>query len=709
MGVNDKLITIHENGINLVIEISDSLNVRLLHFSSLPYNESFVKEDAKDRFRLVELQITGEDQDDHHGSKHTGTMPGGCLKYVGHLETINNIGKKLEIVTENNGIEVTSHFQFHSDISIAQCWTTITNKSDEAKGIEYVSSFVLFGLVKEGVTPWDKKSKIYIPHNYWAGEVQWKDYTLPELGYSQVWDWTSKRIYAGSTGTWSTSEYLPMGYFENTECGNGLFWQIEHNGSWHWELCDISKELYLQVSGPTENENGWWKSLKPGQSFETVPVAVGVTIDGFVGAMKQLTLYRRRIRRPNTDNIRLPVIFNDYMNCLFGDQTTEKLIPLIDAAAEAGCEYFCMDCGWYSDGDWWNGVGEWLPSQKRFPGGIREPLDYITSKGMIPGLWLEIEVMGIKCPLASELPDDWFFVKHGKRVIDHGRYQLDFRNPEVRKHADKIIDRLVTQYGVGYIKMDYNINIGLGTELSADSLGDGLLEHNRAYLEWLDGIFERYPELVIENCGSGGMRMDYALLKRHSIQSSSDQMDYRKFAVISAASPTAVTPEQCAAWSYPLKEGDREEVIFNMVNAMLVRIHQSGHLADISPERFALVKEGIDYYKQIRDDIRNGLPFWPIGLPTFSSQWASLGIECGNKAYLAVWRFESESDTCVLDMSGLKDMVTGVKYAYPKEENCSFNWTGETRKLSVKLTKPFSARIFEFELEVKNKTTFHDK
>ena len=83
------------------------------------------------------------------------------------------------------------------------------------------------------------------------------------------------------------------------------------------------------------------------------------------------------------------------------------------------------------------GVGEWLPATKRFPGGIKEPLDYIKSKGMIPGLWLELEVMGINCPLASRVPDYRFFVRHGRRVIDHGRDQLDFRNPEVRKHADQ--------------------------------------------------------------------------------------------------------------------------------------------------------------------------------------------------------------------------------------------------------------------------------
>ena len=51
--------------------------------------------------------------------------------------------------------------------------------------------------------------------------------------------------------------------------------------------------------------------------------------------------------------------------------------------------------------------------------------------------------------------------------------------------------------------------------------------------------------------------------------------------------------------TYPLMDGDREETIFNMVNTMLLRIHQSGHLVKISQERFDLVKEGITCYKQM--------------------------------------------------------------------------------------------------------------
>ena len=122
--------------------------------------------------------------------------------------------------------------------------------------------------------------------------------------------------------------------------------------------------------------------------------------------------------------------------------------------------------------------------------------------------------------------------------------------------------------------MDYNIEPGIGTEINCDSVGEGLMRHEKAYLAWLDGVFARYPELIIENCSSGGMRIDYAMLSRYSIQSTSDQDDYRRYATIAANAPTGLCPEQSAIWSYPLTDGDREEVVFNMVNAMTQRIHQ---------------------------------------------------------------------------------------------------------------------------------------
>ena len=681
-----RFIQIHENQIHLVIEITQAQQVRLLHLSYLEFDKNqYFPQDSLDHAKIVEVLTTGLGYIEHHGMKHNMTGMGDKLRYVSHTDIYNELGRKLSIVQEAEGLRVISHLQFYNGINTLRSWTTVENISENAIGLEYVSSFALSGIAQVDCVSWDQKSIISIPHNTWYGEAQWKTNTISELGLSQVNKWnrfTVKSIECSNTGTWSTSRYLPMGYFQNIHTKESLFWQIEHNGSWCWEIGDCMDRLYLQISGPCKNKSHWWKNLQPKEIFETVPAAISIVGNGFDTAVGEMTKYRRMIRRPNYDNEVLPVIFNDYMNCLMGDPTTEKLFPLIDRAAEAGCEYFCIDAGWYSDGYWWDGVGEWFPSKKRFPNGIEEPLRAIREKGMIPRLWLEIEVMGLRCPLANKLPDNWFFMRHGKRVVDHSRYQLDFRNPDVGKYADGIIERLVKQYGVGYIKMDYNIDAGIGTELNADSFGDGLLGHNRAYLRWLDGIFEKYPDLVIENCGSGGMRMDYAMLSWLSIQSSSDQTDYVKNAAIVSGCASAVCPEQCAVWSYPLRDADREQVAFNMVNAMLLRIHQSGHLAELSSVGFLLVKEGIEVYKQIRADIRYATPFWPLGMPSYTSGWLAFGLNCEGKSYLAVWRLAGK-EKCVIPLSKAKNFKE-VKCIYPREleQSCSLNIDQHTLMMS---------------------------
>ena len=702
-----KRINIYENGIYFVLEINDNNEAKLLHFSALPFDEKNIySRSGTTGFRLVELQVSGLDRpEERHGNKYIVTAPGYRLKFKDFSDTNNNFGRKLEITTfdEETGLEAVSHFQFYNGTSAVRCWTTVENKGAEIQTLEYVSSFALTGIEKEGILSQDKKLKIGICHNSWQREIQWQFYSMENvgLGLSQPLreQHSSKVLGVTNVGNWSAKEYIPMGYLENTETNSSLIWQIEHNGSWHWEISDEEGHLYLQLSGPSEIESHWSKNLAPGEKFESVPCAVCAVNGGFDTAVGEMTKYRRIIRRKNYDNKKLAVIFNDYMNCLWGDPETEKEFPLIDAAAETGCEYFCIDAGWYADGFWWDGVGEWKESRKRFPNGLREVTDYIRKKGLIPGVWLEIEVMGIKCPLAEKCGDDWFFTRHGKRVFDRSRWQLDFRNPKVRAHADEVIDRLVEEYGVGYIKMDYNIEPGIGTEQNADSVGDGLLGHERAYLKWLDGVLERHPQLIIENCSSGGLRMDYAMLSRYSIQSTSDQDDYRKYCTIAANSPSALCPEQSAIWSYPMTSGDREEVVFNMVNAMLLRIHQSGHLAKIEPERRELVSEAIKVYKKIRGDIKNALPFWSLGLSKFSDSWVSLGLKCENYAYLAVWRRESGSDTCVLPIDFLKGKSAEIECIYPSFNQYAFEYHQNSGSVTVRFDKPYTARLFKISWE----------
>lgn len=714
-------IRIEEDGIYLVFGVTKENQLKLFHFSAKPLseqeekklteNETFLQEG----FQLVQVNFSGYNRPyEKHGNKHIVTAPGYMLTFVDMKDERNETGRVLTFIQkdEETGARVVTTWQFYQGTTTIRMQSEVTNEGTEVQTLEYISSFYYLGIEKEGEMSSDDKMQLTFAHNGWQKEMNFHTYSFPALGLPQtqptVYQRTSKTIELTNTGNWSTKEYLPMGYLSNEEADTAIYWQIEHNGSWHAEISDQNDHFYLALSGPTEVQSHWFQNLKPGESFTTVPVAVGVSDADFAKAMGQLTKYRRMIRRVNKDDENLPVIFNDYMNCLFGDPTTEKELPLIDAAAEAGCEYYVIDAGWYAPGLWWDSVGEWQESRERFPGGIKEVTDYIRGKGMVPGVWLELEVMGINCEKAKNAPDDWFFIRHGKRVFDRSRYQLDFRNPAVIDHVNEVIDRVVNEYGVGYIKMDYNIEPGIGTELDADSVGAGLLAHERAYLAWLDSVFKKYPDLVIENCSSGGLRIDYALLSRYSIQSTSDQEDYQNYASIAVNAPAGLTPEQAAVWSYPQRNGDKEETIFNMVNAMLLRIHQSGHLAELSPERVALVKEGISYYKEIRSDIKKALPDWPIGLADTRATFLCGALKTENKAYLAVFRRDKdEEDDRTMVRIPLAHLFEGekkfsVKLAYPQEamkENVEYTYEADRKVLAVDFKKKVMARIFEVTAE----------
>lgn len=714
-------IRIEEDGIYLVFGVTKENQLKLFHFSAKPLseqeekklteNETFLREG----FQLVQVNFSGYNRPyEKHGNKHIVTAPGYMLTFVDMKDERNETGRVLTFIQkdEETGARVVTTWQFYQGTTTIRMQSEVTNEGTEVQTLEYISSFYYLDIEKEGEMSSDDKMQLTFAHNGWQKEMNFHTYSFPALGLPQtqptVYQRTSKTIELTNTGNWSTKEYLPMGYLSNEEADTAIYWQIEHNGSWHAEISDQNDHFYLALSGPTEVQSHWFQNLKPGESFTTVPVAVGVSDADFAKAIGQLTKYRRMIRRVNKDDENLPVIFNDYMNCLFGDPTTEKELPLIDAAAEAGCEYYVIDAGWYAPGLWWDSVGEWQESRERFPGGIKEVTDYIRGKGMVPGVWLELEVMGINCEKAKNAPDDWFFIRHGKRVFDRSRYQLDFRNPAVIDHVNEVIDRVVNEYGVGYIKMDYNIEPGIGTELDADSVGAGLLAHERAYLAWLDSVFKKYPDLVIENCSSGGLRIDYALLSRYSIQSTSDQEDYQNYASIAVNAPAGLTPEQAAVWSYPQRNGDEEETIFNMVNAMLLRIHQSGHLAELSPERVALVKEGISYYKEIRSDIKKALPDWPIGLADTRATFLCSALKTENKAYLAVFRRDKdEEDDRTMVRIPLAHLFEGekklsVKLAYPQEamkENVEYTYEADRKVLAVDFKKKVMARIFEVTAE----------
>jgi alpha-galactosidase len=250
----------------------------------------------------------------------------------------------------------------------------------------------------------------------------------------------------------------------------------------------------------------------------------------------------------------------------------------------------------------------------------------------------------------------------------------------------------VGELGVGYLKLDYNIAVGPGPDTGGLSAGAGLLAANRAQLDWLDSVLDRHPGLVIENCSSGGMRTDYALLSRLQLQSTSDQQDYFRYAPIAAAAPAAIAPEQAAVWAYPQPEFTDDEIAFTMASAMLGRVHLSGHLDRMSGLQRELVAGAIRVYKQsIRTVIAGSVPFWPLGLPRWDDPWIALGLRAPAVSHLTVWRRGPQHGTdgnpaqVTLPVPHLRGTPVGVGVLYPPHAGAEAIWDLDDGTLAVTL------------------------
>jgi alpha-galactosidase len=636
-------IEIKSGGLKIEFGVYESKHLRLLNilpesFPSQSMPEQMHREAGYDVF----LHCTGENRSIHHGD------PGLRLEFI-NMEEKELPGGRLVILRQKDPVKnliVESYYELNDQSPVVRRYTKVKNEGQEAVGIEYLSSAMLYnynncpGVVEDNIL-------IHYAHNNWMQEAQWKQAKPSQLGWNTNDDQFRGKVSFHSTGSFSTATYLPMGMIENTSTSLTWFWQIEHNGSWYWEIADTyDKNTYLYLGGPDEVNGHAWKQLKPGESYQTVPVALGCVEGGFDEAVAALTRYRRQIIRPHPGTTNCPVIFNDYMNCLWADPSSENEMPLIETAATLGVDYFVIDAGWYAEKgeSWWTNLGLWEPSKTRFQGGLKQLIEDIRARGMHPGLWLEIEVAGVNSPL-KEKPDDWFFMRHGERVIDNGRFLLDFRNPDVIDYVSSVVDRLVSDFGIRYFKIDYNSWERIGPEGDESSLGQGLLEHNRAVIRWYKSILDRHPDLMIEACASGGNRLDYAILSQAQLASSTDQDDYKKYPAVVTGSLAAILPEQLGAWSYPLPEGDAREASFNMVNGMLCRLYQSGLIDQLSEESLEQVRQGIAIYKkQLAPFIPGAHPFFPLGMPDLSDTISpvSVGLKDKDKAYIAVWRLEGD-------------------------------------------------------------------
>ncbi len=130
-----------------------------------------------------------------------------------------------------------------------------------------------------------------------------------------------------------------------------------------------------------------------------------------------------------------------------------------------------------------------------------------------------------------------------------------------------------------------------------------------------------------------------------------------------------------------------------MVNAVLGRIHLASRIHLLDEEKKALIREGVDFYNSITEEKLRAVPYLPLGYAKFGDTTVSVGLQTGDKLYLAVWNLRGERSVTI-PLSEL--CVKAVSVAYPQALATDFTFTEQS--LTVNFTEDEQARIFEISL-----------
>ncbi|MCG2791559.1 MAG: alpha-galactosidase, partial [Actinomycetia bacterium] len=433
---------------------------------------------------------------------------------------------------EKSGLEIKSHYIIYDNSPAITRYISLRNTSDISINIQHLGSFSLYGIPFFAGNIPGREVLIHSFPSSWCWEGQMRTITAEEAGLfhkCSLGCW-----HVESTGSWSCKEYAP--FFVIEEKKQKIFWciQIEHSGSWRFEIGGpgVNEDcLYLQGGLGNFTYSHWSKQLMPGEEFESIKVSLCCTHGDIDNALNSMQKHRTNIliNRSNSDK-KFPVIFNEWL-ATKGGVREETVEEHLDALEGTGFEVYILDAGWYapygkgtSNDDWFFYVGDWEPNKKRFPLGIKNVADKIKQKGMIPGIWLEIEVAG-NCS-KSYINNQHLFMKNKFQYVeDNSRRFLYFGYSETREYATEVVEKLIDA-GFRYFKIDYNVDCGLGCCNSGDSLGQGLVENVRGYYKWLDDLRKKYPDIIVENCSSGGNRMDYGMLSHTDLASITDQEEW---------------------------------------------------------------------------------------------------------------------------------------------------------------------------------------
>jgi len=536
-----------------------------------------------------EIKLAG---DEYTGFYSCGlTMLGSST--MGRFSDVQKTDKSTVYKSED-GLELSVEYMPCDNAQATWIETTFTNNSTNPVTLELLTSFVIPGI---------KADKIYRILSFWSAEGKVKVDSVSDLNLEMSWNKMAFRVEKfGTVGSMPVRKYFPFVALEDSETGLFTAVMLYSPSSWQIEVICRHDETLTIAGGIADRDFGHWtKKMQPEETI-VAPKAVVATGYSLEEACDKLVKAQKPDISP-VDN-KMGITFNEYC-ATWGNPNKDTIRQVCDKIAGKGIQYLVMDSGWYGkdDGYWWDYLGNWNINKNRFPEGLAPVTEYIRSKGMIPGIWFEFESVAH----GSELYDkpEYLIKKDGVPLTIGGRRFLDLEEKCVQDFLQNSVIDLLKAANYGYLKVDYNDTMGIGCD-GEDGMGENLRRKILATQQFFKKLRQEIPDLVIENCSSGGHRLEPSMMELSSMASFSDAHEISSIPLIAANLQRLVRPEQNQIWAVMRKEDTDERIYYSICATMLGRMGLSGDIYDLTDHQWALIDEGMNFYNSISDIIKAG-------------------------------------------------------------------------------------------------------
>ena len=517
-------------------------------------------------------------------------------------QTTDSEGRLLRIEMRDKvyPVKVTQVFKAYNQTDVISTWVEIQNNGRKTvKLLKYNSAFISL-----------PRGDNYMSHQHgaWAAENFEEEERLTN----------GQKVISNRNGLQNTQQDSPSlmisenGRLSET-CGKVLGATLAWPGNYKLKVDAKNTSLSL-IAGINEEESAYL--LEGGRTFTTPELCMTFSDEGKGGVSRALHRWARQYKL-NQGSTPRDILLNSWEGVYF-NISENKMKEMMKDWASIGGELFVMDDGWFGDkyprNDGRQGLGDWMVNTKKLPNGIGALVKEATADGMKFGIWIEPEMSDTKSELFEKHPD---WVLRGKnRELSTGRggsqIVLDLTNPKVQDFVFHVVDDLMTENpDIAYIKWDCNAPLmDYGSPyLPADKQSQIYVDYQLGLIKTLKRIRAKYPKLVMQDCSSGGGRINYGLLPYFEEFWGSDDTDAKmrlfiQWGELNYFPAMAMAAHVSAERNH--QTGRLTPIKFRMDLAMTGRLGMELQPSQMSKEDFNFAKRGIAAYKQIRDVVQMG-------------------------------------------------------------------------------------------------------